>query len=383
MTTRPRLDSLIFEAMQRCNHACLHCYNVWQAEPSLLAARSPQGQLDTARTLAVLGMALDEIGCRHVTITGGEPLLRRDLSAIFDFLRERNVRISLISNGRLLTDLTAASLIQRGVEAFELPLLSHERETHDRLSASAEAWDAALSAMASIRKHHGRVVASFVATRLNIDHLYQAVRLAFGFGAQAFMFNRFIPGGRRRLHLREQLPSVEQVRTALAVAEAAPAGFCIPIACSIPIQPCLIDTRAYPHMGFGYCGIGTERAYYTLDPFGNLRPCNHSSMILGNLLESAFSDLVEGERLHCYAAALPASCTGCEQRLVCQGGCKAAAEACYGSADVTEPFLRAALAASNYAHPIRRGAAGLDACQSAPTATNGATESCNNPLTRC
>ncbi|HTP00431.1 MAG TPA: radical SAM protein, partial [Anaerolineales bacterium] len=134
MTTRPRLDSLIFEVTQRYNHACLHCYNVWQAEPSLLAARSPQGQLDTARTLAVLGMALDEIGCRHVTITGGEPLLRRDLSAILDFLRKRNVRISLISNGRLLTDSTAASLIQRGVGAFELPLLSHEREIHDRLS---------------------------------------------------------------------------------------------------------------------------------------------------------------------------------------------------------------------------------------------------------
>ncbi len=345
MTSGPRLHSLIFEVTQRCNHACLHCYNVWQGElPSM--PRYPRGELNTRETLALLGKALDETACRDVTLTGGEPLLRADLPILADYLRARDIRVTLISNGRLLTDAAVASLIDRGVDLFELPLLSHQPELHDRLSAAPGAWDSVLAAMAHIRRHGGRAVASFVATHLNIGDLYETIRLAFAFGASAVMFNRFNPGGRGRRHLDELLPSVEQVSRALGVAEAASLEFGIPIACSIPIQSCLIDVSAFPHLGFGYCAAGSERAYYTIDPLGNLRPCNHSTTILGNLREQSFAELVTVERLRCFVDALPAACAACAQRSLCRGGCKAAAQACYGSLTASEPFLRSARMAS-------------------------------------
>jgi radical SAM protein with 4Fe4S-binding SPASM domain len=336
MTTKPRLQSLIFEVTQRCNHACLHCYNVWQGEP---VPQYPRGELDTSQTLALLKKALDEIECSHVTLTGGEPLLRKDLPVLLDFLRDRRIRVALISNGRLLNEQTAISMIEHGIGLIELPLLSHEREVHDRLSAAPGAWDAVLAAMANLRLHHGQVVAAFVATRVNIEHLYETIKLAFAFGARAVMFNRFNPGGRGRLHLNELLPSVEQVRRALSVAEAASVEFGIPISCSIPIQPCLIDTNAFPHLGFGYCSVGTERAYYTLDPLGNVRPCNHSTTILGNIFEESFGELTAPERLSDFVNALPALCLPCEHHKICQGGCKAAAQVCHGSLEAVEPFL--------------------------------------------
>jgi radical SAM protein with 4Fe4S-binding SPASM domain len=337
MNAKPHLQSLIFEVTQRCNHACLHCYNVWQGEP---VPQYPRGELNTHQTLFLLAKALDETNCHHITLTGGEPLLRKDLPILLDFLRERNVRVTLISNGRLLDEHTSLSLIEHGVGLFELPLLSYRREIHDRLSAAPEAWDAILAAMANLRLHHGQVVTAFVATRMNIEDLYETIRLAFAFGARAIMLNRFNPGGRGRLHLAELLPSAEQVRDALSIAEAASAEFGIPISCSIPIQPCLIDVNAFPHLGFGYCSAGTERAYYTLDPLGNVRPCNHSTTILGNLLEESFSDLVSPERLNDFIHALPAPCSACGHRTFCQGGCKAAAQVCYGALDQIEPFLR-------------------------------------------
>ena len=338
MNAKPHLQSLIVEVTQRCNHACLHCYNVWQGESPF--PQYPRGELDTSRTLELLAKALDETDCHHVTLTGGEPLLRADLPLLIDFLRERNVQVTVISNGRLLKEQTAMSLIDHGVGLFELPLLSHQRETHDQLSAAPGAWDAVLSAMTNVRLHHGRVVTAFVATRLNIGHLYETIKLAFAFGARAVMFNRFNPGGRGRMHLHELLPSIEQVREALTVAESASVEFGIPISCSIPIQPCLIDTSAFPHLGFGFCAAGTERAYYTLDPMGNIRPCNHSTTILGNLFEGSFGDLVLQEKMCGFVNALPTVCMMCGQRSVCQGGCKAAAQVCYGSLDATEPFLR-------------------------------------------
>ena len=342
-TTRPHLNSLIVELTQHCNHACLHCYNVWygaQDKPY------PRGELTTEKTLALLGKALDETVCHHVTLTGGEPLLREDLPEILTFLRQRHIQITIISNGHLIDSEKAGSLVQGGVGLFELPLLSHQVEMHDELSGSRGAWKAVLSAMTAIRKQHGQVVVSFVGTRRNIDHLHEVIRLAFAFGARGLMFNRFNPGGRGREHLEDLLPSIDQVRRALETAETALKEYGMPISCSIPIQPCLIDTSRYPHLGFGTCAAGSKRAYYTLDPIGNLRPCNHSNLILGNLFEEPFSRLIAPERAACFYNASPEYCRDCSVRTECQGGCKASAQVCYGSPSDEEPFLRQRLQAA-------------------------------------
>jgi radical SAM protein with 4Fe4S-binding SPASM domain len=269
-------------------------------------------------------------------------LLRHDLPLLLDFLRRRQVQVTIISNGRLLTEERVSSLLDGGVALFEVPLLSHQRAMHDRLSAAPGAWNGVLSALANIRTQHGQAVTAFVATRLNVGHLYETIKLAFAFGARAIMFNRFNPGGRGRIHLQELLPTVDQVREALAVADSASVEFGIPISCSIPIQPCLIDTSAYPHLAFGFCSVGSERAYYTLDPVGNIRPCNHSRTILGNLFEEPFGDIVSAGRLDDFVTACPAVCARCDRRVLCQGGCKAAAQVCYGSLTELEPFLRQA-----------------------------------------
>jgi radical SAM protein with 4Fe4S-binding SPASM domain len=337
MTAKPRIQSLIFEVTQRCNHVCMHCYNVWQG-----GGDYPRGELDTTRTLNLLAKALDETTCRHVTFTGGEPLLRPDLPLLLDFLYQRRVQATIISNGRLLNESTAAYLIGRGVGLFELPLLSHRRDVHDELSGAPGAWDAVLAAMANVRLHRGSVVAAFVITRLNVDHLYETMRLAFAFGARGVMLNRFNVGGRGRENAAALLPSVKQVREALTVADAASAEFRLPVSCSIPVQPCLIDTSVFSHISFGYCSAGTERAYYALDPMGNVRPCNHTDIILGNLFEQSFADLVASERLADFVRAVPPFCSACDRRLECQGGCKAAAQVCYGSLTAEEPFLKSA-----------------------------------------
>jgi radical SAM protein with 4Fe4S-binding SPASM domain len=167
------------------------------------------------------------------------------------------------------------------------------------------------------------------------------------------MLNRFNPGGRGRAHLAELLPTAGDMRQALSVADAAAAEFSFPISCSIALQPCLIDLDAYPNLRFGFCAAGTERAYYTLDPLGNLRPCNHTPTILGNLLEESFADLIAPERMAAFVEAVPAFCASCALRDTCQGGCKASAQVCYGALAAEDPFLRLNRAA---AKPLVRDA---------------------------
>lgn len=340
MSARPRLQTLIFEVTQRCNHACLHCYNVWnEGGYGRTYQPYPRGELDSDQTLWLLDKALAESHCGHVTLTGGEPLLREDLPQILNLLARQGVRVTLISNGRLLIEHTVAGLLDRGVSLFELPLLSHRREIHDYLSGAPGAFDAVLAAMSHVLYHRGEFVAVLVVTRYNLADIYGTIKLAAAFGARGLMLNRFNPGGRGRAHLEALLPSAGELRRALAVADAAAAEFRLPISCSIPIQPCLVDMGAFANLNFGFCAAGSERAYYTLDPLGNLRPCNHSPTILGSLWEESLADLVAAPRLAPFVAAMPEFCKGCSLRETCQGGCKAAAQVCYGSLTAEDPFL--------------------------------------------
>lgn len=334
-----RLRTLIVELTPRCNHACSHCYNVWRRTEGTGARHVLQGELDAPGTLTLLAKAIDETGCSNISLTGGEPLLRPDLPEILNYLLQREVTTALITNGRLLTELTVVDLLERGTALFELPLLSHRRRVHDRLSGAPGAFDAVLAAMARIRLHRGQFVAVFVITRRNLPDLGETIRLAFAMGARGLMLNRFNPGGRGREHVHDLLPTPDQVQQALGVADSAASRLGFPIACSIPIQPCLVDTKAFPHIRFGFCAAGTDNAYYTLGPLGGLRPCNHTSTVLGNLLEETFADLTAPDRIASFVEASPPMCAACERLEVCRGGCKAAAQACYGSLRAEDPFL--------------------------------------------
>jgi len=332
---RPRLQTLIVEVSQDCDHSCRYCYNYWH-HPSADPSSPPEPAADLRPLLAHV---LDQIACSHVTLTGGEPLLRADLPQIARFLARRRARINLITNGHRLTDQRVAELIRCGVGLFELPLLSFRREVHDGLSGSEGAFDAVLAALAHIRTHRGKAVAVFVATRHNIADLEDTLKLACAFGVRGVMLNRFNPGGRGAGAIEDLLPTVDQLREALAVAEAAAQQLRLPISCSIPIQPCLIDLSDYPHLGTGFCAAGSDRAYFTLDSAGNVRPCNHTPTILGNVWEEPFADIVAPGRLADFVAAVPAFCAPCARRDECQGGCKAAAQVCYGDLAAEEPFL--------------------------------------------
>lgn len=332
---KPILSTIIFEVTQACNHACLYCYNYWN-HPGWQGQRLSH----SADVRPLLAHVLDQVECRHVTLTGGEPTLRADLPELVGFLAAREVSVTLISNGHRLTTEVIGDLLQRGVRLFELPLLSFRREVHDQLSDAPGAFDAVLSALAEIRYQRGQAVAVFIATRRNLPDLYDTLKLAFAFGVSGVMLNRFNPGGRGAAHLDELLPSVAEMRAALDVAENAAQEFQIPIACSIPIQPCLIDTSRYPHLGFGFCAAGSQRAYYTLDTAGNVRPCNHTPAILGNVWHTALADMIASPQLNEFTRVVPAMCKPCRLGAECQGGCKASAQVCYGDLSAPEPFLQ-------------------------------------------
>jgi radical SAM protein with 4Fe4S-binding SPASM domain len=321
--------SVHFEVTQACNQDCVFCYNVWKCSDY------PEGQQGTAKTKELIDRILD-YRPQVLTFTGGEPLLRSDLPELIRHASKRT-NCNLITNGTLMTDDLAAKLVKAGVRMFEFTLLSSDRELHNSL-VGRDSFDGVIEAIATVRAAGGTVATTFVAMRQNIETLADTIELNVALGVRGMLFNRFNVGGAGIEKAAELMPSVEQLTTALAVADESAAKYGIGISCGVPFPPCVIDRTPYKNVRFGDCPVGTRRAYPTVDPAGNVRPCNHSPTVLGNLFESDMRSILLSNQAQSYATKLPGECDGCEHIRTCRGGCRAAAEVC-GNGCGIDPFV--------------------------------------------
>ncbi|MCD6498588.1 MAG: radical SAM protein [Deltaproteobacteria bacterium] len=333
---RRRHSHVVFEATTTCNHVCPHCYNAWEADETY-----PRGLLDTKRTCELLGKIIDETRLDLLSFSGGEPMLRKDFFELVDFVAGRGVAINLITNGSLLDRAAIDRIGPATVSLYELPLLGPNADIHDRMSGKQGAFDRVTRAIAELKDAGEDVVCAFVATNWNIDHWKDTAELAFALGTDGIMFNRFNPGGRGLQNLEELQVDPRRLTRALDQAQALTSELNLPISCSIPMQPCLLPHERWPDLDFGFCAAGTKNAYYAVDPLGNMRPCNHSPTILGNLLTSNFWDLVGSDEHKRFLTGHPAFCSGCRLEDECLGGCKAAAQVAFGDINHCDPFLSA------------------------------------------
>ena len=91
----------------KCNYRCKHCY--------MSAPDAKLGELDHETVMDIVNQLAD-CGVMNVSLTGGEPLVRKDFMEIVDALLEKNIRITTIySNGRLVTDELLDALDKRGI----------------------------------------------------------------------------------------------------------------------------------------------------------------------------------------------------------------------------------------------------------------------------
>ena len=94
-TTRPgdlnKPIYAVWELTMRCDHACAHCGSrAGKARPNEL---STDEVFDVAR-------ALVDLGCREVTLIGGEAYLRPDILEIIAFLSAGGLRVTMHGGDR-------------------------------------------------------------------------------------------------------------------------------------------------------------------------------------------------------------------------------------------------------------------------------------------
>ena len=337
--SRPLPKRFVLELTRRCNHRCLYCYTAWGA-PELGYDPHCHDEMSTAEIKEVVARLQEQAPVESIGLSGGEPLLREDLPEILAFLEDRGIAPLVITNGRRLTPERVAATIA-GV-TYEVTLLSYRRDVQDQLAGRQGAWDAAVDGVANVRQAGGVWVAVFVATKLNYMDLFKTAELAIALGADALMYNR-INLGAHNLHSAERLlPTPAMIQENLDMLEELTDKYALPVAVSVVIEPCVVDVQKYKHIHFGWCPLAGEDSYFTVDPVGNIRICNHSPVILGNIKRDSFVDLYyHHPHVRRFRETWPVECESCDPRRkeMCGGGCKAAAEQCYGTLTRVDPFV--------------------------------------------
>ncbi len=333
----PRLD---FELSAACDHKCGHCYNVWNASPD-----DPQGgydkrQLRTPAFLEMMEKAVAESGADHITITGGEPLLRKNALEVIERACELVSVVQLITNGSHVTDEAARRLAAAGVRSVQLTLLSSDPSRHDHLKG-AECFDDTVRAIVKLIEHDVPVQVCFVAMRRNWSDFEEVLQLCYVLGVRDVSYNRMSPTGWAVHEIGRLMPEADHVRQNLETAETLGRQYGIRVATAMPIPPCLIRLDRFKWVQFGFCSTGTESPNLTIDPLGNVRSCNLSSHLLGNINRDTWSEIhariqeYQGE----FQRDVPEICKGCAYERSCQGGCKESAFATFGEVHHPIPLL--------------------------------------------
>ena len=120
---RPLISSLQFELSSRCNERCIHCY--------IPNEKKNKGfDMPTAKVKSILD-EFAAMGGIHVTLSGGEAFLHKDLIEIARYCREKDLKISILSNLISLKDEQIPALKEVNLSLIQVSLYSMDPEVHD------------------------------------------------------------------------------------------------------------------------------------------------------------------------------------------------------------------------------------------------------------
>jgi MoaA/NifB/PqqE/SkfB family radical SAM enzyme len=171
------LPILILNAHSRCNCRCVMC-DIWKRESN---DQMRAQDLERHRT------SLKNLGVRQVVLTGGEPLLHNDLSALCNFFRDRQIHLTLLTTGLLLHKRAeeVATLFDDIIVSLDGP-----PEIHDAIRRLSGAYNLIHKGIAAVRHYNPSMPITCRTTvqKANHRHLRQTVDAARALGLDSISF---------------------------------------------------------------------------------------------------------------------------------------------------------------------------------------------------
>jgi AdoMet-dependent heme synthase len=311
---RPRMPfHMVWLATNACTARCLHC-------SSNSAVRMPDElKIDEVRDLID---QLADVGVVDLGISGGEPLIRKDLLQVIVHAKRRGMSVGVGSNGAKLGPERAAGLVSAGLNRLQISL-DGLGAAHDELRRWPGLFSRALQTIRIAQSAGLRVHVCCTINRLNFRDLDAFASVVAGLGVRRLNFSRFVPTGRGAdsLDLDNQSWRFAIEQCARIRARYEPE---IEIVSHLA-QQILVDKDVADMPGFIGCQAGQAQGCVTAN--GTVLPCVLLPIPLGNIRDRPFRDIWQTSsivRAFQERTELGGNCGICALKDRC-GGCRAVA----------------------------------------------------------
>jgi radical SAM protein with 4Fe4S-binding SPASM domain len=301
------------EIIAACNLRCTHCF----------AGPLPR---KTELSLAEMDRLFGELaglGSFRLGLTGGEPLLRKDLFAILDAAISHGLHPCLTTNGLLIDENVARELGKRELVWLNVSLEGATARSNDRVRGLGTFTE--VKRRLRILAEHARFTLAFTLTADNLDEVEACAALARDVGAHTAVFRPLYPVGIAREKLA-MMPSFAGYSDALArLAASAPDTFS---------PAARHQTAARTHENSG-CGAANLVA--SVSATGEVNPCSFlgSEFDAGNIRSRAFAEIWHDSQV--FQRLRTSSGRACGEEGF-EGGCRARALAFNGDVDAPDPW---------------------------------------------
>jgi len=336
------LRMVAWEVTRSCNLACIHCRASSVSGPYT-------GELSTGECLKLID-EFASLGNPVIILTGGEPLLRKDIYTIASYGTGKGLRMVMATNGTLVTDEVVRKLKGAGIKRVSISIDGLDAKSHDALRGVPGAFEGALSGIESMKREGMEFQINTTITRANLSQTTGILDLAVKIGAAAHHIFLLVPTGRGK-ELAHQEISPEDYEKTLNwfYEEDQRCGIQLKATCAPHYFRILHQRKkdegkrrgegGHPlHAMTRGCLGGTSFCF--VSHRGRVQPCGYLDLDCGQVREESFGKIWEDSTVFNDLRDLSryrGKCGQCEFIKVC-GGCRARAYEITGDYLAEEPF---------------------------------------------
>jgi radical SAM protein with 4Fe4S-binding SPASM domain len=336
----------------RCNLACEHCYLDAGGTPLVgtenFADRSELGTEECFRVIDEIAAFAPE--CLTI-LTGGEPLLRRDILEIVRRAAARELWVVVGTNGVRITENVAQRLAEAGARGLSLSLDALDPDRHDRFRKVRGAWRNTVEGAAILNRTGLPFIVQTTAGSHNLGELDAIADFAHDrLAAKVWNLYFLVPTGRGQFVSDMSPAQYDEVLAALyRIQRKYDRRMLVNAKCAPHYIKTVLENALRPGSdpdpkirtysgGAGGCPAGTH--YMGIRPNGDVTPCPYLPVFAGNLRRAALTDLWISSELFAgirRRSELGGRCGACEMNGHC-GGCRARAFGMTGNLMAEDPL---------------------------------------------
>ncbi len=171
---------------RRCNLRCIHC-DIREAPERYSSIIKNEFSTEEIKEIVD---SLKSMGTSYISISGGEPFIRKDIYEVIQYIKEKGLGLHISSNGTLITKEDAKRINDLGLDAISISLDAVTPELHDKIRGVNGTFNRTVNAIKYLvdYKKHTQVGISPIITDLNLEELPRLVDFANDLGIDAIRF---------------------------------------------------------------------------------------------------------------------------------------------------------------------------------------------------